>query len=356
MSIPPDISIANRLIGAAHPPYIIAEISGNHGGKLEAAFRLIDAAKNSGADAVKLQTYTADTITLDHDAPEFWIKDGLWDKRRLYDLYREAYTPWEWHKPLFDYAKQQGIVIFSSAFDPTAIDLLESLDAPAYKIASFEILDLPLIRLAASTGKPLIISTGMASLAEIVDAVDAAQAAGAQQLILLHCISGYPAPCADANLATIPALAKAFGLNIGLSDHTLGTAVSVAAVALGASVIEKHLSLSGEGETVDSAFSLADDGFGQLVADCQGAHQAIGRVTFGPVASEANVLSLRRSLYVVADIAAGETIGPHNVRSIRPGLGLAPKFTDLVMGRMATRALSRGMPLHWDMIGASAKS
>ena len=344
-----NFSIAGRNIGPSHSPYVIAELSGNHNGDIGRALALIDAAKAAGADAVKLQTYTADTITLDHDGPGFTIEGGLWDGRRLHELYREASTPWEWHEKLFAHARSAGITCFSSPFDPTAIAFLEKLNAPAYKIASFEIVDTPLIRLAAKPGKPLIISTGMASPDEISDALNAAkESAGA---VLLHCISAYPAPAEDANLARIPALAAKYGCVIGLSDHTLGIEVSIAAVALGACVIEKHITLQRADGGPDAAFSLEPDELAALVKGVRTAHAALGRADYGRAASEEGNVAFRRSLYAVKDIAAGETITEENVRSIRPGYGLAPKHLPEILGRKAKRGIPRGTPISRDLLG-----
>jgi len=332
-------------------PFVIAEMSGNHKGEIGRAIRLIDAAREAGADAVKIQTYTADTITLDCDRPEFRIGGGLWEGRTLHDLYREAHTPWDWHEALFAHAARVGIPIFSSPFDPTAVDMLERLGAPAYKIASFEIVDLPLVRHAARTGKPLVVSTGMASLGEIAEAVAAVREAGDNPLALLHCTSGYPTPPEDIHLRTIPHLAEAFGVAAGLSDHTHGIAVPVAAVALGATVIEKHMTLSRAEGGVDADFSLEPHEFKAMVEACRTAHAALGRVDYTLKPSEAGGRAFRRSLYVTRDVAAGEPLTADNVRSIRPGLGLAPKYLPDVLGRRAARALARGEPLDWTMIG-----
>ena len=337
--------IGTRAIGPSEPPFILAEISGNHNGSLDRALELVDAAAAAGADGVKLQTYTADTITIDYDGPGFVLEDGLWKGRRLYELYQEAHTPWEWHQALFDRAKKAGITIFSSPFDPTAVDFLNGLGAPAFKIASFEIVDLPLIKKAASTGKPLVISTGIASLTEIGEAVSAAQSAGEGGVMLLHCVSGYPTPTADANLATMADLEKRFGAPVGLSDHTLGTAVPVAAVARGACLIEKHLTLRRADGGPDAEFSLEPDELARLVRDCRDAWAAVGRVNYEREASEEPVAHLRRSLYVVNDIPAGGVLSHDNIRSIRPGYGLAPKYLDNVLGRRAKHALKRGTPL-----------
>jgi pseudaminic acid synthase len=345
------ITIHGRVIGPDSPPYVVAEMSGNHNGDIGRAFRLLEAAKASGADAVKLQTYTADTITIDHDGPGFVIEGGLWGGRRLHDLYREAHTPWEWHKPLFERAHALGLTIFSSPFDPSAVDLLESLEAPAYKVASFELVDLPLVRRIAATGKPLIMSTGMAHLGEIQDAVTAAREAGCRDLILLHCVSGYPTAPEDANLRTIPHLAEAFGVAAGLSDHTLGVAVSVASVALGACFIEKHFTLARADGGPDAAFSLEPDELKALVDGTRTAWAALGRVSYDLKPSERGNLQFRRSLYVVGDMAAGEIFTEANLRSIRPGYGLAPRHLPDILGRPATRALGRGTPLSWDMVG-----
>ncbi len=348
-----EITIAGRRIGPGHPPYVIAEMSGNHNGDINRAIALLEAAKNAGADAAKLQTYTADTITIDHDGPGFRIEDGLWKGRTLYELYQEAHTPWEWHPQLFARARELGITVFSSPFDPTAVEFLERLDAPAYKIASFEVVDLPLIERAAKTGKPLIISTGMADLGEVGDAVAAARAAGCREIALLHCTSAYPTPPEDSNLRTIPHLAEAFGVVAGLSDHTPGTAVPVAAVALGASLIEKHFTLRRADGGPDAAFSLEADELTALVADCRTGWTALGRVNYEVEASEQRSRTVRRSLYVVKDVPAGGQFTADNVRSIRPGHGLAPKHLPDVLGRRATRAIPRGTPLSWSLLEPS---
>jgi pseudaminic acid synthase len=344
--------IDGRPIGPGNPPYVVAEMSGNHNGDLGRAFALLEAAKASGADAVKLQTYTADTITIDHDGPGFVIQGGLWDGRRLHDLYAEAHTPWAWHQPLFERARALGITMFSSPFDATAVDLLESLGAPAYKVASFEMLDLPLVRRIAATGKPMVISTGLANLDEIKEAVAAAREAGCRDLILLHCVSGYPTAPEDANLRTIPHLAEAFGVQAGLSDHTMGVAVAIASVAMGACFIEKHFTLARADGGPDSAFSLEPDELKALVEGCRTAWAALGRVSYDLKPSESGGLQFRRSLYVTADMAAGEAFCEANLRSIRPGYGLAPKHLPEIMGCRAARALTRGTPLAWDMVAA----
>ncbi|HYG87172.1 MAG TPA: pseudaminic acid synthase [Azospirillum sp.] len=342
--------IAGRPIGPEHRPYVVAEMSGNHNGDIGRALALIDAAKEAGADAVKLQTYTADTITIDSDRPEFLIAGGLWDGRRLHELYREAHTPWDWHPQLFEHARSVGITIFSTPFDFTAVDMLEALGAPAYKIASFEMVDTPLIERVAATGKPVIMSTGMASLEEIEEAVSVARGAGCQNLVLLHCVSSYPAPAEEANLRRIPELARRFGVLSGLSDHTMGHSVPVAAVALGAVVIEKHFTLLRADGGVDSAFSLEKTELAELVRMVGEVHAALGDGTFHVAPAEAHNLQFRRSLFVVDDVPAGAPLTPANVRSIRPGNGLAPKHLKAVLGRPAARALKRGEPLAWDMI------
>ncbi len=343
--------IAGRKIGPGHPPYIIAEMSGNHKGDLARAVRLIEAAATAGADAVKLQTYTADTMTIDHDGPGFRLEGGLWDGRTLHDLYQEAHTPWDWHPALFDAARACGIAIFSSPFDATAVDLLESLDAPAYKIASFELIDLPLIRRVAATGKPMILSTGMSSLGEIQEAVTAAREAGSGAVMLLHCISAYPTPPEDANLRTIASLRTAFGVPVGLSDHTMGVTVPIAAVAMGAVAIEKHFTLARADGGPDAAFSLEQGELAELVRSTRIAWSALGRVDHGITPGEVGGRDLRRSLYVVRDIAAGEALTAASIRAIRPGYGLPPKYLPDLLGRPATRALYRGEPVDWSMVG-----
>jgi N-acetylneuraminate synthase len=342
--------IAGRQIGSGQAPYVIAELSGNHNGEIERALKLIELAKNAGADAVKLQTYTADTITIDHAGPGFTIEGGLWNGRKLYELYEEAHTPWEWHPILFEHAKRLGIECFSSPFDPTAVDFLETLNAPAYKIASFEIIDIPLIRHAARTGKPLIISTGMAEADEIEDAVSAARDSGRGEFALLHCVSGYPTPVDEINLARIPALASKYECVVGLSDHTLGTEVAVASVALGAAIIEKHFTLARADGGPDAAFSLEPQELAALVKGVRVAHAALGREDYGHAASEKPNMKFRRSLYAVRDIASGEALTEQNVRSIRPGYGLAPKHLPKILGRKARCAIARGTPLSFDLI------
>ncbi len=347
---PITFAIAQRRIGYDTPPYVIAELSGNHNGELSRALRLIDVAAEAGVDAVKLQTYRADTITIDHDGPGFRIDEGLWEGRTLYELYEEAHTPWEWHPALFDHARSLGLAIFSSPFDETAIDFLETLDVPAYKIASFEAIDIGLIMAAARTGKPLIISTGLANLDEIEQAITAARNSGDGGVALLHCVSGYPTPVGEANLATISDMAARFEANVGLSDHTMSTAVPVAAVALGAVIIEKHITLARADGGPDAEFSLEPDELAQLVTQVHDAWQARGEVGYSRKPSEAAMLPFRRSLYVVADVAEGEIFDNNNVRSIRPGLGLPPRELPQILGRRASRDLARGTPLaHGDI-------
>ena len=344
------VTIAGRHIGEGQKPYIVAEMSANHNGKLETALRIIEAAKDAGADAVKFQTYTPDTITLDHSGSDFCIQGGLWHNRTLYELYEEAYTPWEWHEALFAKAKQVGITAFSAPFDPTAVDFLESLGCPAYKIASFELVDIPLIQKAASTGKPLIMSTGMGNALEIREAIEAARSAGCESPIILHCVSGYPAPVDDCNIRTIQHLKSEYGVISGLSDHSLGTVVSVAAVATGASLIEKHFILSRDNGGLDSAFSLEPDELKQLVSDTHLAWLALGKVNLNRAPSEKDNAKLRRSLYAVEAIQAGAPLTTANVRSIRPGFGLPPKELPQVIGKQAERNIQRGEPLSWDLI------
>jgi N-acetylneuraminate synthase len=344
------IAIAGRRIGPGAPPYIIAEMSANHNGSLERALAIVEAAKEAGADAIKLQSYKADTITIDHDGPEFLLNEGLWAGRRLYELYQSAAMPWEWHAPLFERAKEIGIAIFSSAFDATAVDLLQSLDAPAYKVASLETGDIALIQRIAAAGKPMIVSTGASEIGEIEEAVAAARAGGCRDLILLQCTSGYPTPASESNLRTIPDMAAKFDCLVGLSDHTYGTAVPVAAVALGACAIEKHVTLRRADGGVDSDFSLEPEELTRLVADCRTAWEALGRVHYQVSPSERAIRPLRRSLYIVKDVAAGEAITEAHIRSIRPGRGLEPKHLKAVLGKKAAKPLKRGQPLDWSMV------
>ncbi|HBL6931093.1 pseudaminic acid synthase [Citrobacter koseri] len=339
------IEIAGRKIGADFPPYIIAELSANHNGDINTAFRLIEIAKESGADAIKIQTYRPDTITIDCNKEDFQIKDGLWKGKSLYQLYEWAHTPWEWHQKLFEKAKEVGITMFSSPFDFTAVDLLEELDAPAYKIASFELVDLPLIRYVASKGKPMIMSTGMADEHEIQEAIDAAYGAGCKELVVLHCVSGYPAPAEDYNLATIPDMAKRFNVITGLSDHTIDNTTAVASVVLGANIIEKHITLDRNGGGPDDSFSLEPKDLVALCRDAKTAWMALGRVNYERKESEKGNLKFRRSLYVVKDVKKGEKLTSENIKSIRPGFGMAPKHYDEVIGARATVDIEAGTAL-----------
>lgn len=338
-------------VGCDARPFVIAEMSGNHNQSLDRALAIVDAAADAGAHGLKLQTYTPDTMTIDVDAGEFRITDpkSLWTGRSLYELYGEAFTPWEWHRPLFDRARERGLVPFSTPFDASSVDFLEALEVPCYKIASFENTDLPLIRRVAATGKPLIISTGMASVAELDETVRAAREAGCRDLVLLKCTSTYPSTPANTNLRTLPHLRELFNCEVGVSDHTMGTGVSVAAVALGATVVEKHFTLSRAEGGVDSAFSMEPAELAALVTETERAWQALGSVAYGPTAAEQQSLLHRRSLYIVRDMKAGETLTPENLRAIRPGLGLPPKYLDLVMGRPVRRDVARGTALTWDL-------
>lgn len=345
------ITIDGREIGPDRSPYVIAELSANHNGRLETALAIVEEAKKAGADAVKLQTYRPDTITLDSDGEDFQIRGGLWDGETLYKLYEKAHMPWDWHKPLFERARALGITIFSSPFDTTAVDLLEDLGAPAYKIASFEAVDLPLIRYAASTGKPLIISTGMADAEEIGEAIEAARDGGGREIAVLHCVSGYPAPAEDYNLRTVTDMIERFGLVTGLSDHTLDNVTAIAAVALGASIVEKHFTLDRSGGGPDDSFSLEPAEMAALVHGCKTAWSALGGVNYARKSSEQGNVQFRRSLYFVTDIDAGETITAEMVRSVRPGFGLAPKHLDRVLGRTAALPVRRNTPVTWESIG-----
>lgn len=346
----PAIHIENRRIAADEPPYVIAEISANHNGKLDTALKIIEEAKKAGANAVKLQTYTADTITLNSDAEEFRIRGGIWDGKTLYQLYQEAHLPWEWHEPLFDYAHKLGITIFSSPFDNSAVDLLENLNAPAYKIASFEAVDLPLIKYVASTGKPMIISTGMADAEEIQDAIDAAREGGCKELSILHCVSGYPAPAEDYNLLTISNMIERFGLVTGLSDHTLDNTTAITSVALGASIIEKHFTLDRNGGGPDDSFSLEPADMAALCKGAKTAWQALGQVDYGRKSSELGNVKFRRSLYFVSNLKAGDLITAEVVRSVRPGFGLPPKLLPHILGKRLARNVSANTPVNWDVI------
>ena len=347
------ITIGNRQVGQDHPPFVIAEMSGNHNQSLDRALAIVEAAAKAGAHALKLQTYTADTMTLDIDEGEFYIEDpnSLWKGASLHKLYQLAYTPWEWHAPIFKRANELGMLAFSTPFDESAVDFLESLDVPCYKIASFENTDLPLIRKVAATGKPMIISTGMASVAELDESVRTARAAGCKDLILLKCTSTYPATPENTNIRTIPHLRDLFGTEVGLSDHTMGTGVSVASVALGATVIEKHFTLSRAEGGVDSAFSMEPAEMASLVIESERAWQALGRITYGAAsAQEEKSKVYRRSLYISRDLKAGEILDATSVRAIRPGLGLAPKFIDMVMGKAVKLDVKRGTPVSWDLL------
>ncbi|MDR6534731.1 pseudaminic acid synthase [Variovorax soli] len=344
------LTIDGVSIGSAHLPYVIAEMSANHNGSIDAAFAIISAAKAAGAHAVKIQTYRPDTITLACDHEDFQIRDGLWAGRTLYDLYQWAHTPWEWHEALFEHARRVGITIFSSPFDTTAVDLLESLGAPAYKIASFEAVDLPLIRYAARTGKPMIISTGMADADEIGEAVEAARAGGCRDLAILHCVSGYPAPAADYNLHTIADMRKRFEVVIGLSDHTLDNTTALASIALGATIIEKHFTLDRGGGGPDDSFSLEPQELEALCRDSRTAWEALGRVDYGRKASEQGNVKFRRSLYFVKPLKAGEIVTADAVRSVRPGYGLAPKFLGQVVGKAINRDVDYATPVSWDLL------
>lgn len=336
-------------LGVNHPPVIVAELSGNHGGRLEEALRMVDAAADAGADAVKIQTYLPNTITIDHDGPEFMLDSGLWAGRRLFDLYGEAHTPWEWHPALFAHARKLGIPLFSSPFDPTAVDLLQSLDCPAYKIASFELTDIGLIRRVAQTGKPVILSTGMATIDEIDEAVAVFSAFPSTPCIVLHCTSGYPTPVEEADLHTIPMLIERYQVPIGLSDHTSGIAAPVAAVALGARFVEKHFTMDRADGSVDAAFSLEPDEFRVMADACRDAFRGLGKVREGPSPAEVAQRRFRRSLYAVRDVAKGQILTADDVRSIRPGLGLHPRHLDDVIGRTAKRDIARGEPFQWEM-------
>ena len=344
------IKIKDRQIGENHPPYIIAELSANHNGSLERALKTIKMAKSMGADAVKFQTYTPDTLTIDSDKEDFRIKGGLWDGFTLYDLYKSAFTPFEWHEEMFNYAQSVGITCFSTAFDESAVDLLEDLNTPAYKVASFEIIDIPLIQYIASTKKPMIISTGMANKEEIQEAVDVARENGNNELILLHCISGYPTPVEQCNLMTIPDMKNCFGLPVGLSDHTLGIEVSIASIALGASVIEKHVTLNASDKGPDSEFSIEPDQLNSLCIKCKSAWEALGSAGYERKPVEKDNIKFRRSIYVVRDIGSGEALTKENIRRIRPGYGLPPKYFNELIGKRVKSRIEKGTPLDWGML------
>ena len=344
------LSINNREISENHPPYIIAELSANHNGNIDNAFKIIDAAKAAGAEAVKLQTYRPDTITIDHNSPDFKIEGGLWGGQTLYQLYESAYMPWEWHAPLFEYAKKIGITIFSSPFDNTAVDLLENLNVPAYKIASFEAIDIPLIKYVAATGKPMIISTGMANQEEIQEAIEAAKEGGCDQIALLHCVSGYPAPASDYNLKTIPDMINRFGLVTGLSDHTIDNTTAITSLALGSSIIEKHVTLDRSGGGPDDSFSLEPAELRTLCKDTKTAWQALGKIDYGRKSSEQANVKFRRSLYFVKDIKKDEIITAEHVKSIRPGYGLPPKYLHQLIGKKVKKDILRGTAVKSEMV------
>ncbi|MBI48030.1 MAG: pseudaminic acid synthase [Marinobacter sp.] len=348
--IEPKIVIAGREISRNQPPYVIAELSANHNGNIETAMRIISEAVKAGADAVKLQTYRPDTITLDCQSDEFKIKGGLWDGRTLYELYEEAHMPWDWHKPLFDHARKAGIPIFSSPFDRTAVDLLEDLNAPAYKIASFEAIDLPLIRYVAATGKPMIISTGMANADEIAEAINAAREGGCKELAILHCVSGYPAPPEDYNLRTITDMIERFGLVTGLSDHTLDNTTAIASVVLGASLIEKHFTLDRRGGGPDDSFSLEPKDMTELCSGAKTTWKSLGKVDYGQKSSEVGNAQFRRSLYFVEDLKCGDRITSNSIRSVRPGYGLPPKYFDQLLNRKLKSDVQKGTAVTWDLL------
>lgn len=347
-----EINIEGRKIGPNHPPFIIAEMSGNHNQSLERAFNIIEEAAKAGAHALKIQTYTADTMTLNMNTKDFKIEDedSLWSGRTLYTLYQQAYTPWEWHKPIFDKCRELGMIPLSTPFDESAVDFLEDLGVPIYKIASFENTDIPLIKKVAATGKPIIISTGMATVAEIDESIKAAKEAGCKELILLKCTSTYPASPENTNISTIPHMKELFNCQVGLSDHTMGTGVAVASVALGATIIEKHFTLSRADGGVDSAFSLEPSELKQLVVETERAWQALGQITYGPTDEEKASLKFRRSIYVKKDIKAGDIFTEDNIKVVRPGYGLEPKFYEIIIGRTAKKHFAAGTPLKWDSL------
>lgn len=346
------IKLGDQFIGTGYPPFIVAEMSGNHNQALEKALSIVEAAARAGAHAVKLQTYTADTLTIDVEEEGFIIQDpeSLWKGKSLYELYKEAYTPWEWHEPIMKKCQGLGLIAFSTPFDETAVDFLEGLNVPAYKIASFESNHLPLIRKAASTGKPLIISTGMATIAELDDAVRTAREAGCQDIVLLKCTSTYPAPPEDVNLVTIPHLRKLFGVEVGISDHTLGVGVSIAAVAMGACIVEKHFTLSRAEGGVDAVFSMEPPEMRLLSDELLKAWQGLGKISYDLTPREQSSLMFKRSIYVVHDIKAGELFTSKNIRIIRPGAGLQPKYYDILIGKRSSRDIRRGEPLKWEFV------
>jgi N-acetylneuraminate synthase len=347
------INIANRQVGADQAPFVIAEMSGNHNQSLERALEIVDTAARTGAHALKIQTYTADTMTLDLDEGDFFISDpkSLWKGNSLYKLYQKAHTPWEWHKPIFERCRELGIIGFSTPFDDTSVDFLETLDVPCYKVASFENTDLPLIRKVASTGKPLIISTGMATVAEMDETVRTAREAGCNDLILLKCTSTYPATPENTNIFSIPHMRELFNCEVGLSDHTMGIGVSVASVALGATVIEKHFTLSRADGGVDSSFSMEPEEMSALVLETERAWQSLGCVKYGTSEAEKKSLIFRRSIYIAQNMKAGDVLTPDNLRCVRPGMGLPPKFYDMILGRRVNQNLKKGTPMSWGLIG-----
>lgn len=346
------MQIGNYHIGLGVKPFVIAEMSGNHNQSLDRALEIVDAAAKTGAHALKIQTYTADTMTLDLDEGEFFISDekSIWKGQSMYALYQQAYTPWEWHAPIIERAKSHGLLCFSTPFDESSVDFLETLDTPCYKISSFECIDLPLIRKVAATGKPLIISTGMASVQEIAETVEAARGAGCEDLVLLKCTSTYPASPQNSNLLTIRHLRDLFGCEVGLSDHTMGTGVSVAAVSLGATVVEKHFTLSRADGGVDATFSLEPEEFTRLVVETERAWQALGEIRYGPTKSELKTVFRRRSLYIAQNLESGEILTPENLRRVRPGHGLSPKYYDLLLGRKVNKAVKKGTPVSWELV------
>ncbi|MEA5549894.1 pseudaminic acid synthase [Anabaena cylindrica UHCC 0172] len=353
----PEINTTGIKIGKNYPPFVVAEMSGNHNQSLERALEIIEAAAKAGVNAIKIQTYTADTMTLDINQGEFYINnpDSLWHGNSLYQLYEQAYTPWEWHKSIFDKCKELGLIGFSTPFDVTAVDFLESLEVPCYKIASFENTDLPLIRKVASTGKPMIISTGMATVAELDETVITAREAGCQDLILLKCTSTYPATPENTNLLTIPHLRDLFNIQVGLSDHSMGIGVAIASVALGATFIEKHFTLRRADGGVDSAFSMEPEEMQQLVIESERAWQAMGNIQYGATEAEKDSLTFRRSLYVAKDMQAGEVFTSENLKSVRPGLGLPPKYYDIFLGKTIKQNLKKGTPVTWELFDTSFK-
>jgi len=350
--MPADITIQNRKIGVNHPPFIVAEMSGNHNQSLDRALEIVEAAAKTGAHALKLQTYTADTLTLDVKGGEFYIDDpnNLWCGNSLHELYQKAYTPWEWHEPIFKRCWELGLICFSTPFDETAVDFLVSLNVPCYKIASFENSDIPLIRKVAKTGKPMIISTGMATIAELDDTVRTAREAGCENLVLLKCTSTYPATPDNSNLLTIPHMRELFKVQVGLSDHTMGVGVGVASIAFGATVIEKHFTLCRADGGVDADFSMEPEEMKQLVVETERAWQALGKIHYGVTDAEKSSMIFRRSLYIAEDMKAGEMFTPQNLRSVRPGLGLAPKYYDRLLGKAVKQNVKKGTPLSWEML------